>query len=109
MALGRIALAWAAVAAWLLLWLAAERGLTGLRARARRREGWRESWWVVGEGLVLTLLAALWFGSVGAGAAWLVFLLVGTLKEWPVRTLAGTARVARVLAAGVLLSRVLAP
>jgi hypothetical protein len=64
---------------------------------------------VVGEGLLLTLLAALWLGSLGAGAAWLVFLLIGALKEWPVRTLGGTARVARVVAAGVLLSRVLAP
>jgi hypothetical protein len=108
-ALGRIALAWAGVAAWFLVWLVAERGLGRPPARARRREGWGEGWWVVGEGLLLTLLAALWFGSLGAGAAWLVFLLVGALKEWPVRTLAGTARVARVVAAGVLLSWVLAP
>ena len=72
------------------------------RARARR-------WWVVGEALLLTLLAALWFGSLGAGMGWLVFLLIGGLMAWPVRTVAGAARVARVLAAGVLLARLLSP
>ena len=33
----------------------------------------------VGETAVLTLLAALWFGSLGSGGWWLVFLLVGVL------------------------------
>jgi hypothetical protein len=40
---------------------------------------------------------------------WLVFLLIGGLMAWPVRTVAGAARVVRVLAAGVLLSRLLGP
>lgn len=31
------------------------------------------------ETLVLTLFAALWFGSIGAGAWWLVFTLLGAL------------------------------
>jgi hypothetical protein len=104
-ALGRIALAWAAVAAWLLVWMVGERRLARSSARPRRHDGA----WVVGEALLLTLLGALWLGSLGAGAAWLVFLLVGALVEWPVRTLAGAARVGRVVAAGALLSRVLAP
>ncbi len=34
---------------------------------------------VIGEAVVLTLLATLWFGSVGSGAWWLVFLLLGVL------------------------------
>ncbi len=106
MALGRIALAWAAVAAWLLVWMVGERRLARSSARPRRHDGW---WWVVGEALLLTLFGALWLGSLGAGAAWLVFLLVGALVEWPVRTLAGAARVGRVVVAGALLSRVLAP
>jgi len=38
----------------------------------------------LGEALLLTLLGALWFGSLGAGGWWLVFGLVGALREWPV-------------------------
>ena len=34
---------------------------------------------LLGEALVLTLFAALWFGSLGHGGWLLVFLLVGTL------------------------------
>jgi hypothetical protein len=111
--LGRIVVGWGAVAAWLLLWLAAERRLARTRpqprARARPAGRGRDGWWVVGEALLLTLLAALWFGSLGAGMGWLVFLLIGGLMAWPVRTVAGAARVVRVLAAGVLLSRLLGP
>ena len=105
MSLGRIALAWAVVAAWLFAWMVIERRLVRSSARPRRGAGW----WVAGEALLLTLLAALWFGSLGAGMGWLVFLLVGALMEWPVRTMAGAARVARVLAAGALLARLLGP
>jgi len=46
------------------------------------------------EALVLTLFAALWFGSLGHGGWWLVFLLVGALAagadRWTRRRLAGT-------------------
>ena len=31
------------------------------------------------ETLVVTLFAALWFGSIGSGAWWLVFLMLGAL------------------------------
>lgn len=34
---------------------------------------------VTGEAVLLTLLGALWFGSVGSGAWWLVFPLIGAL------------------------------
>jgi energy-converting hydrogenase Eha subunit B len=44
-----------------------------------------------------------------AVAAWLTFLLLGTLMGWPVRSPAGAARGPRVTAAGGLLARVLAP
>jgi hypothetical protein len=37
------------------------------------------------EGGLLTLFAGLWFGSLGAGGAPLLFLLVGALMELPVR------------------------
>ena len=32
---------------------------------------------------LLTLFGALWFGSLGTGAWWLVFGLVAALREWP--------------------------
>jgi len=57
MAFGRIVVAWAAVAAWLVTWPL-------------------------------------------AGAWWLVFLLLGTLMEWPVRSPIGAARITRVVASG---------
>ena len=105
MALGRIALAWAAVAAWLVAWTAVERRLGGASGGRRPRGLWS----IGGEALLLALFAALWFGSLGAGAAWLPFLLLGSLMEWPVRSAAGAARVLRVIAAGGLLAWVLAP
>jgi hypothetical protein len=75
MALSRILLGWALVTAWLLGWnLIARRG-----ARADRRTAALAG----GEALLLTLFGALWFGSLGAGAWWLVFGLVAALREWP--------------------------
>ena len=79
MALSRLALAWLAVTAWLLVWellvsrLGAARG-TGRLRRARV---------FLVEALLLTMFGALWFGSLGSGAWWLVFGLVGALREWP--------------------------
>jgi hypothetical protein len=103
-AFGRIALAWIAVAAWIIVWGLVERRLassTALRTRDLRS--------LAGEALLLVLFAALWLGSLGAGSAWLVFLLLGALMEWPVRTPFGAARVARVVAAGGLCVWILAP
>jgi hypothetical protein len=75
MALSRILLGWSLVTAWLLGWnLIARRG-----ARADRRA----MALTAGEALLLTLFGALWFGSLGAGAWWLVFSLVAALREWP--------------------------
>jgi uncharacterized membrane protein YfcA len=107
--LGRVALGWAVVAAWLLAWHVVERRIGPAAARSRRREPRNDAWWVVWEALLLVLLAALWYGSLGAGMGWLVFLFVGALMEWPVRTAAGAARVARVMVAGVALAWILAP
>ena len=99
MTFGRISLAWAAVAAWLALWAVAQRRWAG-----GARLGRAEAGWLAGEALLLTLLAALWFASLGAGAWWLVFLLLGALREWPVRSAPGAARIARIVAAGGLLA-----
>jgi hypothetical protein len=60
MALGRILLAWAVVAAWLVGWQWVERRRAGDDPLSRR-----ELPGLAAEGLVVTLLAALWFASLG--------------------------------------------
>jgi hypothetical protein len=98
-AFGRILLAWLVVGAWLASWAFGERRMTGA--------GWpsaAELAPLAGEALLLALFGALWFGSLGSGAWWLVFLLVGGLMAWPVRSLTGVARIARVVVAGGLLA-----
>lgn len=102
MGLGRILVAWAATAAWLIGWRWVEQG-TAARGRLRQRELGD----LAGESLVVTLLGALWFGSLGAGAWWLPFLLVGALREWPIRSARSAFRVVRLLGAGGLLAWVL--
>ncbi len=104
MAFGRIAMGWAAVAAWFVVWDVVERRFAG----SAGRKGGRLRW-LAGEALLLALLAALWFGSLGAGSAWLVFVLLGALMEWPVQTPAAAVRIVRVVIAGLLLTRTLAP
>jgi hypothetical protein len=100
--LGRIAVAWLAVSAWLLAWQWAER-----RADGGERIPGREGAEVAGEALVVTLFAALWFASLGARARWGVFLLVGALRGWPPRSRHGALRVLRLIGAGGLLAWVL--
>ena len=99
MSLGRIAVAWLAVAAWLLAWQWVER-----RAGGCGRIPAREAAEVAGEAVVVTLFGALWFASLGAGAWWLVFVLVGTLREWPPLTRRGALRILRVIGAGAVLA-----
>ena len=79
MALSRLALAWLAVAAWLLVWelILSRFGTTRGNGRPRRARVF------LVEALLLTMLGALWFGSLGAGAWWMVFGLVGALRELP--------------------------
>ena len=102
MAFGRILLAWLVVGAWLAIWAFSERRVTGAG-----RLSAPELAPLAGEALLLALFATLWFGSLGSGAWWLVFLLVGGLMAWPVRSPAGVARIARVVVAGGLLAWVL--
>ena len=102
MAFSRILLAWVVVGAWLAIWAFGERRLTGAGGPSAA-----EFVPLAGEALLLALFAALWFGSLGSGAWWLVFLLVGGLMAWPVRSLAGAARIARVVVAGGLLAWIL--
>jgi hypothetical protein len=74
MALSRLLLGWILVTLWLLGWdLVAARGAWERRGAVLP----------AGEALLLTLVGALWFGSLGSGAWWLVFGLVAALREWP--------------------------
>ena len=79
MALSRLALAWLAVTVWLLLWevVVSRFGTPRGNSRLRRARVF------LGEALLLTLFGALWFGSLGTGSWWLVFGLLGALREWP--------------------------
>jgi hypothetical protein len=75
MALSRLLSGWVLVTVWLLAWdLVATRGAAWDRRAAVLSAG---------EALLLTLLGGLWFGSLGTGEWWLVFALVGALREWP--------------------------
>ena len=75
--------------------------------------------------LLLTLIASLWFGSLGAGAWWLLFGLLGGFREWPALPSSpgrsrgrqawraalpgGALRMLRILAAGGILAWSLGP
>jgi hypothetical protein len=79
MGLSRLLWGWVAVALWLLLW-----ELIASRLGSARGDGkLRRARVYLGEALLLTLFGALWFGSLGSGQWWLVFGLVGALREWP--------------------------
>jgi hypothetical protein len=107
MALGRLLAGWIAVVVGLLLWDVVGSRIGGTRRNARLP---RARVYLMEAGL-LTLLGALWFGTLGTGGWWLVFGLVGLLREWPGSTSAGGSllRVARTLAAGGLLAWRLGP
>jgi hypothetical protein len=76
--LGQLALSWLAVFGWFAGWDHASRRIPGFGIDGSRSSGWLHG----GQALLLTLLAALWFGSLGSGGWWLVFLLLGGLIEW---------------------------
>ena len=111
MALSRLLVGWALVAGWLLAWDAVT-GRIGSGPPSSRAT----ILLAVGEALLLALLGGLWFASLGAGGWWLVFALVGGLREWPAavpraRPRAGRVgvvmrllRVLRIVAAGGLLA-----
>ena len=84
MTLTRLVLAWLPVAVWFVV-----APPIGQRADPLSGSGyfvWSYSRWAVagrlGEALGVTLLASLWFDSLGSGGWWLVFLLVGLLAAY---------------------------
>lgn len=82
MASARVVAAWALVLAAFTLWKVLEHKAQrraeplGLALRQSLRS-------LTVEAGLLALLAGLWFGSLGSGGGWLVFLLVGLLVEVP--------------------------
>lgn len=70
MTLGTLALAWLAAGALFLAWARWPGGHRLARPAVLV---------LLAEAAVLTLLAGLWFGSLGHGGWWLVFLLLGAL------------------------------
>jgi hypothetical protein len=81
MSLTRLAVAWVLVALWYGAseWIEARLGWAGAPAPGPRPGV------IAGETVLLTLFAALWFGSLGHGGWWLLFLILGVLTEGPVR------------------------
>lgn len=79
MTLPRLLLAWGVVAVWFAL---ADAGLGRVRPGTATT---LRPWVILSESLLLALFAALWFGSLGHGGWWLLFLVLGALMEGPVR------------------------
>jgi len=73
--LPRLILAWLPVALWFLFvgWLAPRIRLSSVPPT----KSWAFA--TVGESLVATLVASLWFDSLGHGGWWLLFALLGLL------------------------------
>ena len=116
MAFTRIVLGWALVTLLFALWKVAERRVKqtpGPAAPAFKADLTAHAI----EGLLLTLFAGLWFGSLGSGGAVLLFLVVGMLMEIPARLRSHPVgglpwkqilvALVRIVAAGVLLGLVL--
>lgn len=68
----------AAVTAWSLALSFAARKM----AKSDRPLPWRVD---ASEALLVTMFASLWFGSLGHGAWWVLFLVIAFLVEGPVR------------------------
>ena len=88
MTLGRLLVAWLVVLVWFVLATfataiivarstAAPTDADPIRARNRAL-----TWRAIEAGL-LTLIASLWFDSLGSGEWWVVFLLIGALVAFP--------------------------
>lgn len=109
MTLGRLIVAWLAVAAWFAVAALGIARVLGTDVPSRRALAWRAA-----EAFVVTLLGSLWFNSLGRGEWWLVFGLIGAIAAAagdPARDattratlVAVCAMVARYVVAGALLA-----
>ena len=125
MTLTRLVLAWVPVAVWFVL---ATYAIPLLIAAVSKPAGQSGVWvampvpvvkallkWRLVEATLLTLLASLWFDSLGSGGWWLLFLLLGALATIPLwlrpehlrrrtRVTGACADVARYIVAGAILA-----
>ena len=88
MTLGRLVLAWLVVAVWFIVATMAAaivvvRYLTPPSDPDPIRTRNRALTWRLIEAGLLTLIASLWFDSLGSGGWWLLFLLIGALVAFP--------------------------
>ena len=107
MTLGRLIVAWIVVAAWFVLatFLTAYAVASLTMAQQRFVVAVPTSLltWRVAEAGLLTLIASLWFDSLGSGQWWLLFLLIGALittSSWSERRATESSR--RALIAGAV-------
>lgn len=82
MSLTRVLVGWLLVSAWFAL---ADLTLARLRGPDLSPRGPAPRWLPVVEGLLFTLFAALWFGSMGSGGWVLLFIMLALLLELPLR------------------------
>ena len=84
MTLFRLAIGWGAVSLWFLIFELVEQRFPGPAPGGGRRL--RAPVLVyLGDALIFTLFAALWFASLGHGGWLLLFLMVGLVVEGPAR------------------------
>jgi hypothetical protein len=81
-ALARLLQGWVLVSIWLIVWEIGQSRLLPAASPGPRPGLLR---FLLGEALLLTLFAALWFASLGHGGWPLLFLLLGLLMEAPAR------------------------
>src|SRR6266446_958508 len=96
MTLGRLLIAWVAVAIWFCVATFAMTNLvttlpTPARAMPYPGVPTRLLKWRLVEAALLTLIASLWFDSLGSGGWWLLFLLIGALVAFPIWLRTGPA------------------
>lgn len=82
MALARLVLGWMAAWVLFLIWEAVESRVAGGPREPGRRFLRRAPGAYFIEALLFSLIAGLWFASLGHGGWWLVFGLLGLLVEW---------------------------
>jgi hypothetical protein len=88
---GRLVLAWLLVAVWFAGAVWVGRRAVGAALPTDDVGRRRVAAWTAAEAAVVTLLASLWFDSLGSGGWWLLFSLVGVLAAFPVRLQAAIA------------------
>ena len=92
----QLLLAWSAVGAWFALWRLAGARTSSSKPGTPSLPARRAVVPLGAESLLLVLFAALWFGSLGHGGWWLLFLVTGLLIEVPPRLKARAAEPDRV-------------